>query len=269
MDRWVNSACALLLALLLCAPAAAAEQQDAGWFTLAEIALVQPWEQAVLPFSRSYYSGETVYKGGSAAELAGSCAIHAASVVLSNSRGEPVSAQQIARINNATVRNEADWSNYVAWGRIGKPFQLDFSGMNLADERKQLRAQGLSGEALRRGLMQRVAALFDEHGSSTGLILHFNNSGELNGAGTRHVVVMLGYITEDGEVCDLLLSDSSVPAPEGACVRLSQSSVPRAMLGERSFTQLAGDGEDMALLPMDMLVSCRWLIPAKWPTVIP
>ncbi len=231
-----------------------------GWYETRINADIAAWEEAVLPFASSYYSGETVYKGSTRDELYGACALHSASVVITNQTGEVHTAQEMAAANNAGARYASSWTNYVAWGKTGSRFGFDFSTANLALVRQHMAR--VSDAQRRADMLQEVARLFDENGSHGGLILHFNSSQELNGAGTRHVVVMLGYVLEEDTVCDLLINDSSVPAPQGVCVRLSQSSLPKAMLGEKRCAELSEDGENMALRMMDYIVSGRWLVQA-------
>ena len=75
-------------------------------------------------------------------------------------------------------------------------------------------------------------------------------------------MVLLGYILRDKQVVDLLISDSNVKAPEGACVRLSQSSLPLSILGKKAFKKASENGDSLALLTMDYIVSYRYITKA-------
>ena len=125
-----------------------------------------------------------------------------------------------------------------------------------------LKNTGVRKDERRHNKIETLAEALNQHGQDTGIILHFNASGQLNGSGHRHAVVLLGYILKDKQVVDLLISDSNVKAPEGACVRLSRSSLPLSMLGKKAFKKANENGDNLALLMMDYIVSYRYITKA-------
>ena len=108
--------------------------------------------------------------------------------------------------------------------------------------------------------MARLVELLGQSAPDSGLVVHFNSSGRLNGSGThRHAVVLIGWIERDGAIVDLLVNDSSIPAPLGVCVRMSESSLPVSILGKRKAGQADARGDNLAMILMDYAVSCRWV----------
>ncbi len=251
-----------LLGLMAClaalAAAAAAESAPDGFYSLTPNGIAAD-ETAMLLLERSYYSGETIYKGSTGKPLNGACALHCAAVVISNLTGEAVSGQRIAAANNRDIRREASWTPFVSWGKIASAFQVSFHTENMAQYGSNLKNRGVKTAERRLRKAERLAALLGERSPDGGLIVHFNSSGQLNGSGAhRHAVVLMGYVTRDGALVDLLVNDSSLPAPEGVCVRMSASSLPESILGARKAAQARERGDNLTMLLMDYAVSCRW-----------
>ena len=261
----IRAITALLLAVLLAGQACClAEYTGAdAFYDLSALPVLSEGETARLLLSRSYYSGETVYKGSTTKPLNGACALHCAAVVISNLRGSAVSGQQVAKANNRDIRNDSRWTPYVSWGKVASAFDISVHTEDMAQYGNRLKQRGVKSAERRRQKMARLVELFEEHAAGSGLIVHFNSSGVLNGSGThRHAVVLMGVVERGGEAVDLLINDSSVAAPGGACVRMSESSLPLSIMGKRKAEQAAAKGENLALLLMDYAVSCRWIADA-------
>ena len=251
----------LCLLLLLSGTAYAAEEEDSylpdTYYELSPLVRLAQGEELVLALPLSYYSGEPVYKGNTGVRLSGACALHSAAVVISNLTGHTVTGQDVTAANNRDIRSASRWVNYVAWGKLATRFGVDFDSFNMAQYGSRLKARGVGKDERRHSKMETLAEALRLYGDGTGIILHFNASGQQNGSGHKHVVVLLGYIVKDSEVTDLLVSDSAVKAPQGACVRLSESSLPLSMLGKKPLAKAVDKGENLALLMMDYVVSYR------------
>ena len=261
-----KTAVLIIWTLLLVTLAASAEKEETflpdASYDLSPLIRLEEGEELVLALSRSYYSGEPVYKGTNGAVLSGACALHCASVVLSNLSGEEITGQEVTAANNRDIREPRRWVNYVAWGKLATRYQVNFSSFDMAQYDTWLRNNGVHKAERRQNKMESLAEALDQHGRDTGVILHFNGSGKLNGSGHRHTVVLLGYIMKDKQVTDLLISDSNVKAPDGACVRLSLSSLPLSMLGKKALKKANENGDSLALLMMDYIVSYRYVTKA-------
>lgn len=214
-------------------------------------------EEAKLALRITYYSGGTVYKGGTETELTGACAMHCASVVLTNRLGKIVTAQEIAEANNAGINKARYWRSFVAWGKLEKAYGVRFFSFDMAQFGTRLKARGVKPEQRRQEKLNAVAAALDEYGQDTGLIIHFNSAKTLNGAGRRHAVVVMGYILKDGVVTDLLVNDSSGNTALRAAYSLKESTLPHSMLGDKIVS--SADPDTIPLLLMDCLVSYRWI----------
>ena len=88
-----KTAVLLLILLLFLMPASSRAKEKETylpdtWYDLLPQIQLAEGEELVLALPRSYYSGEPVYKGTNGAVLSGACALHSASVVLSNLSGE-------------------------------------------------------------------------------------------------------------------------------------------------------------------------------------
>ncbi len=247
----------LLLSLLVPACAEEAARLPDTTYELAPLVTLSEGEELVLTLQSSYYSGETVYKGSTGKVLTGACALHCAAVVITNLTGKTVTAQEAARANNISKTSGKYWSAFVSWGKLGNSFGVDFESFDLAQYGSRLRANGTDKVERRQKKLDMIVEALENYAGASGLIVHFNATGQLNGSGKRHAVVVVGYIQKDGVVTDLLLSDSSVPAPAGACVRLSQSSLPLSMLGEKRLAKTAES--ELAALMMDYAVSYRYV----------
>ena len=255
--RWLAL---LLAALLFCQAVCLAEGGGDGFYDLTALAEVREGEQAVLLVQRSYYSGETIYKGTTNKPLNGACALHCAAVLISNLRGEALTGQQVAKANNRDIRRETSWTPFVSWGKLSSAFHVGVKTQNVAQFSANLKQRGVKTRERRERKLEKILEIFREKAGNTGLILHFNSSGHLNGSGThRHAVVLVGYVENGGEIVDLLVNDSSIPAPGGACVRMSESSLPVSILGKKKAEKTAAQGESLTLLLMDYAVSCRWI----------
>ena len=257
----------LLILLLFLTPASSRAKEKETylpdtWYDLPSQVQLAEGEELVLALSRSYYSGEPVYKGTNGAVLSGACALHSASVVLSNLSSEDITGQEVTAANNRDIREPRRWVNYVAWGKLATRYEVNFSSFDMAQYDTWLRNNGVHKAERRQNKMESLAEALDQHGRDTGVILHFNGSGKLNGSGHRHTVVLLGYIMKDKQVTDLLISDSNVKAPDGACVRLSLSSLPLSMLGKKALKKANENGDSLALLMMDYIVSYRYVTKA-------
>ncbi len=252
------------LALLIClCPVSAWPESEAmdGYYDLHQIVSAEDGETAVLLMDRTYYSGETIYKGGTGRPLNGACAMHCASVLISNMRGEIVTGQQVAKANNRDIRDERRWTPFVSWGKVTSAFGISMFTEDLAQYGNYLKNHRFKTDERRAKKMARIVEIYRDCAGSAGLMLHFNSSGRLNGSGNhRHAVVLVGYIERNGEIVDLLINDSSVAAPAGACVRMSQSSLPEPIIGAKKLKKAVDSGEDVAMVLMDYAVSCRWII---------
>ena len=251
---------AALMLVTLLAPAAMAEEAKMdGFYDLQPLIGEREGETAVLLLDRTYYSGETIYKGTTGRPLNGSCALHCGAVLISNLRGEIVTGQQVAKANNRDIKDARRWTPFVSWGKVASAFGIDLFTENLAQYGNNLKNRGVGTDERRARKMAKILDVFRASGQNAGMMLHFNSSGRLNGSGThRHAVVLMGYIKQNGEIVDLLINDSSVPAPGGACVRMSESSLPESILGQKKADQARARGENVAMLLMDYAVSCRW-----------
>ena len=219
-------------------------------------------EEVMLALPVSYYSGEPVYKGNTGVPLSGACALHSASVVISNLLSTEITGQEITAANNRDIREPRRWVNYVSWGKLASRYQVEVSSVNMVQYDAVLRNSGMHKADRRQNKMETLAEALTAYGEGAGIILHFNSSGQLNGSGHRHVVVLLGYILENHTVTDLLISDSAVKAPAGACVRLSESSLPLSMLGKKALTKAVERGDHLTQLMMDYVVSYRYITKA-------
>ncbi len=248
----------LLLALLL--PQAQAEEPKMdGFYDLGPLVSEREGETVVLLLDRTYYSGEMIFKGHTGRPLNGACALHCGAVLISNLRGEKVTGQQVAKANNRDIHNENRWTPFVSWGKVASAFGISVKTVNLAQYGSNLKSHGVKTADRRVMKMERIVEIFRDSAEAGGLMLHFNSSGRMNGSGNhRHAVVLVGYIERDGRVADLLINDSSVPAPEGVCIRMSESSLPVSIIGQRKLDKALEAGEDIAMLLMDYAVSCRW-----------
>ncbi len=260
MEAILRKAAALLLLLpLLGFSALAEEQYGDGYYDLAPIIEAREDENVVLFLDRSYYSGEQIYKGSTRRPLNGACAMHCGAVLISNLRGEAVTGQQVAKANNRDIQDEKRWTPFVSWGKVASAFGIDLFTENLAQYGNNLKNRGVGTDERRARKMAKILDVFRASGQNAGMMLHFNSSGRLNGSGThRHAVVLVGYIERGGEVVDLLVNDSSVAAPKGACVRMSESSLPESIIGAKKTQKALEKGESVAMLLMDYAVSCRW-----------
>ena len=250
---------ALMLFMLLCPAAMAEEAKMDGFYDLKPLIGEREGETAVLLLDRTYYSGETIYKGTTGRPLNGSCALHCGAVLISNLRGEIVTGQQVAKANNRDIKDARRWTPFVSWGKVASAFGVSVQTENLAQYGNNLKNKGIGAEERRARKMEHITEVFRTRSADGGLMIHFNSSGRLNGSGThRHAVVMVGYIERDGQITDLLINDSSVPAPEGVCIRMSESSLPVSIIGQRRLDKVKAEGGDIAMLLMDYAVSCRW-----------
>ena len=259
----------LLICLLLLFPLLSPAEEEAvlpdTWYELSPLVQKEEGEAAMLLLPRSYYSGEQIYKGNTGLPLSGACVLHCASVVLSNLSGQEITGQEVTAANNRDIREPRRWVNYVSWGKLATRYQVDFYSYDLAQYNTNLKNSGIRKDERRHNKIETLAEAMNQLGGNAGLILHFNVSGRLNGSGHRHAVVLLGYILKDRQVTDLLISDSNVPAPQGACVRLSQSSLPLSMLGKKALNKAVENGDNLALLMMDYVVSYRYVKKAAEP----
>ena len=264
-DLRFPAACFAALLILLTAlypvPASAEETAMDGYYDLKEIVSVNEGETAVLFLERSYYSGDQIYKGRTGRPLNGACAMHCAAVLISNLRGEAVTGQQVAKANNRDIHNEKRWTPFVSWGKVASAFDISVRTEDLAQYGNYLKNHRFKTGERRAMKMARIVEIYRDRAENVGMMIHFNSSGRLNGSGNhRHAVVLMGYIERDGDIVDLLINDSSVPAPVGACVRMSRSSLPEPIIGAKKYRKAVEDGEDIAMLLMDYAVSCRWIV---------
>ena len=161
--------------------------------------------------------------------------------------------------NNRDIKNEKRWTPFVSWGKVASAFGVDLHTANIAQYGDNLKRRGVRDDERRAMKMARIVEVYRSSGQNGGMMVHFNSSGRLNGSGThRHAVVLVGYIERGGEIVDLLVNDSSVAAPAGACVRMSESSLPLSIIGARKLKKAEDKGEDIAMILMDYAVSCRW-----------
>lgn len=251
---------ALLLLLCLVPGLMLAEEQPPldGVYDLSEQITLREGEELYLARETSYYSAAPVYKGTTSAELPGCCVLHSSAVVITNLLGETVTAQTLARANNKGYNTVNNWTSIVVWGRLARACDVDFARENLADYRQKLRARGNSGAERRDALLERIRQNLETHGDFIGLIAHFNSSGEVNGNGRMHAVTVMGYIKKDGKIVDLVVNDCNVPPPQGACVRMSESSLASSMIGEKKIKSMTE--EEIVTALMDVIVSCRWVM---------
>lgn len=251
----------LIVAMLLLAVFSALAEGEApagmdGVYELPPLVALRPGETYRLIGNSSYYSGDTVYKGESGQELKSACVLHALSVMLTNG-GKPATAQELAYWNNHGYNRDSSWTAIVTYGRIGSRYKVKFSVVNLLSKDEGWRKKKLSMEERQQKKLSLMEELLFSEAVETGLVIHFNSTRQLNGQGNRHTVIAVGAVyDESGNVVDLLLSDSGIPAPDGACVRLGDSSLPERMLGEK-MEELSDEG--IALGLMDYAVSCRYL----------
>lgn len=256
-----------LCLLLFLAPFTSAAEDEEEYlpdarYVLSPLVQLEEGEEMALAFPESYYSGEPVYKGNTGLPLSGACVLHCASVVLSNLTGREITGQEITAANNRDIRDPRHWVNYVAWGKLATRYEVGFESFNMVQYSASLRNSGVHKDERRHNKIESLAEALGQLGGDAGLILHFNASGQLNGSGHRHAVVLLGCILRDSQVVDLLISDSNVRAPQGACVRLSRSSLPLSMLGKKALRKAEEAGENLALLMMDYIVSYRYVTKA-------
>ena len=255
---------AVVLSLLLCLSPLCARAEAApmdGYYDLREIVSADEGETAVLLMDSSYYSGDLIYKGRTGRPLNGACAMHCAAVLISNMRGEIVTGQQVAKANNRDIHDERRWTPFVSWGKVASAFGISMFTEDLAQYGIYLKNHKYKTDERRAKKMARIVEIYHDCAGSAGLMLHFNSSGKLNGSGNhRHAVVLVGYIERDSKIVDLLINDSSVAAPAGACVRMSRSSLPEPIIGKKKYKKAIESGEDIAMLLMDYAVSCRWIL---------
>ena len=255
----VRFAVFLLLLAFLCLPAQAEETRMDGFYELKPLVSEREGETAVLLMERSYYSGDMIFKGNTSRPLNGACALHCGAVLISNLHGETVTGQQVAKANNRDIRNEARWTPYVSWGKVASAFGIGVHTSDLAQYGNSLKNHGVKTGDRRVRKMEHIVEIYRNSVEAGGMMIHFNSSGRLNGSGIhRHAVVLVGYIERDGRIADLLVNDSSVPAPEGVCIRMSESSLPVSIIGQKKLDKALDGGEDIAMLLMDYAVSCRW-----------
>ena len=255
----VRFAVFLLLLAFLCLPAQAEETRMDGFYELKPLVSEREGETAVLLMERSYYSGDMIFKGHTSLPLNGACALHCGAVLISNLHGETVTGQQVAKANNRDIRNEARWTPYVSWGKVASAFGIGVHTSDLAQYGNSLKNHGVKTGDRRVRKMEHIVEIYRNSVEAGGMMIHFNSSGRLNGSGIhRHAVVLVGYIERDGRIADLLVNDSSVPAPEGVCIRMSESSLPVSIIGQKKLDKALDGGEDIAMLLMDYAVSCRW-----------
>ena len=252
----------MLLQVVSCpVPASAENAPMDGYYDLSAIAAADEGETAVLLMDSSYYSGDMIYKGRTGRPLNGACAMHCASVLISNLRGEIVTGQEVARANNRDIRDERRWTPFVSWGKVASQFDISVRTEDLAQYGNYLKNHKIRTDERRARKMARIVEIYRDRAKNVGMMIHFNSSGKLNGSGNhRHAVVLVGYIERDGEIVDLLINDSSVAAPGGACVRMSRSSLPEPIIGAKKYMKALESGEDIAMLLMDYAVSCRWIV---------
>lgn len=250
---------ALLLFFTLSAHGEAADQSPEAdtVYELAPLIELSDGEEMALTTPSSYYSGAPVYKGTSSQLLTGACALHCASVVITNIKGDAVTAQEVTKANNISKVSSKYWVAFVAWGKLESAFGVRFQSFDMAQYSARLKARGIKADERRTDKINTLCAALDENAAGVGLIVHFNSTGQLNGSGKRHAVVVLGYVKKDGQVTDLLIGDSSVQASRGACVRLSESSLPLSMLGKKKLAK--ADKSTLALTMMDYVVSYRYV----------
>ncbi len=256
----------IALLLLILAPTAALAGDAGGpdgFYELRPIVALNEGETAVLAMETSYYSGETVYKGKTGKVLSGACALHCGAVMISNLKGTEVTGQQVTKANNRDIREESHWIPFVSWGKVAKAFQVDFRGANMAQYRARQKKKGTTKESRRIDVMRTLISALETYAPASGLAMHFNSTGRQNGSGHKHAVVLLGYIEKDGVPVDLLLTDSSIAPPLGACVRLSESSLPVSMLGQKKADAARLNGDNLAYLMMDYVVSYRYTFSAE------
>ena len=247
--------------MTFCLPCFAEETGTDGFYDLPQIVEERDGEHAVLLLDRTYYSGETIYKGSTRKPLNGACALHCAAVLISNLRQEAVTGQRVAKANNRDIRNDTSWTPFVSWGKVASAFGVSIQTANMAQYGERLKKRGVSTSERRMEKLERLLEIFRESAPDSGLIVHFNSSGRLNGSGThRHAVVLMGYLEREGEIVDLLINDSSVLTPGGACVRMSESSLPVSILGKKKAERAEQAGENLTLVLMDYAVSCRWAV---------
>ena len=257
--RAVRVALALALVGAMLLPLARAEGD--GFYVLEGMAAAEAGETVHLTLEKTYYSGDTIYKGSTGKPLNGSCALHCAAVVISNLRGEEVTGQRVAAANNRDIRQEKSWTPFVSWGKVAGQFGVGIRTENMAQYSANLKRRGVKTSERRERKMARLAEILDASAPDGGLIVHFNSSGQMNGNGShRHAVVLIGYITAGDRIVDLLVNDSSLPAPEGVCVRMSRSSLPESILGRKRTEKALHSGDSLAMILMDYAVSCRWVI---------
>ena len=248
---------ALLILLLAVGLARAEAPAQPPYYDLQGLIELKEGEELRLALPTTYYSNGVVYKGDTKTELTGACALHCAAVVLSNRLGRTIGAQEVAAANNVSIKKARYWRAYVAWGKLEKAYGVYFSSFDMAQFGLRLKARGVKTAQRRQEKLSAVAAALDSYGQGTGLVIHFNSAKQLNGAGRRHAVVVMGYILKDGVVTDLIVNDSSGVAPLGAASRLAESVLPHGMLGEKALKQT--DPDTLPLLLMDYLVSYRWI----------
>lgn len=251
---------ALLLCLLI--PASCIHGEEAAvvdaFYTIEDFSLSAEGEEVFLCRDSTYYSGAPVYKGATKEELPGACVLHSASVLVSNLRNEPHTAQEAALANNKGFNAPRSWTSVVVWGRLAGAFSVQFASESMAEYRARLKSRGIKQPERSELMLDKLRQALEIHGDGVGLMLHFNSSGKANGGGRMHTVVLVGYIKKDGKIIDLLVNDCNVAPPGGACVRLSASTLPQSMLGER---RLAGmDDAEIVTALMETVVTCRWVM---------
>ena len=252
---WCMVVCCLVSATFT---PAIAEQLLENQYIINEMFTHKEGEEIVLLAPISFYSGDIVYKGNSGLELGGACVMHAASLMISNLHGEETHVQEIAVANNKGYNKDRNWTPYVSWGRIETPFHVDFTSFDLVRFSRNLnKSQYPTQDDKRQAKMQSCLEALTNHGKNLGIMLHFNQTKSINGVGRRHTVVLLGVVKKDGKIIDFIVSDSSVPAPEGIAIRMSESTLPTTLIPEKQLATL--DKEDLPFLLIDFLVSYRYI----------
>lgn len=250
---------AIMFCLLLAIPAGRGEEPviiDA--FYPLEAHETAEEEEVYFCRDSSYYSGAPVYKGATSQELPGACVLHSAAVLISNLRNTPCTAQEAALANNKGYNSPRNWTSIVVWGRIAGAFSVQFQPESMSEYRSRLKARGVKKNERSEMMLDKLRQMLETHGDGIGLMLHFNSTGKSNGDGRMHTVVLVGYVKKGDKIVDLIVNDCNVAPPEGVCVRLRDSTLPKAMIGEKKLSGMT-DAEVVTAL-METLVTCRWVV---------
>ena len=244
----------LLLAVFLLGYAGS--EEEGSFYEVETLISLNEGEEAVVVVPQTCYSGGTVWRGSTKKELTGACALHCAAVMVSNATGVIQDVQGVTAVNNNGRKSPSSWTNFVAWGKVGNAYGVAFESIDLLSYVKKNKKKGMSEDEIRYLKLEKICDTLQSYGQNVGLVIHFNSSKKLNGSGKRHAMVLLGYIKKDGKIVDLLMNDSSIDAPEGVCVRLTESTVAHSMMGEE---KSKAAGERLVYLLMDYAVSCRYI----------